>query len=265
MKRSEIAVGLLLSTYNWPEALEAVLQSIVRQTRPPQEVLIADDGSGEDTQRIVKKFRKQHHLPIKHFWQEDRGFRKSIIVNKAMKFATSSYIIQIDGDIVLHPRFVEDHVKAARKNWFVQGCRTILDNNKTREILAGERSRIHFLANGIRNRINAMRFPLLSPLIRTNPLSSKNIKACNLAFWKDDYIAVNGYDNLFLGWGWEDEEFAARLIHAGIRKKRLKLAAVCYHLNHALSSRSNIEMNQAIYNETIVRRRTFTPNGLAQV
>ncbi len=265
MKSDRFTIGILISTYNWPEALESILLSILRQSHLPDEILIADDGSGEKTRSIVNKYKQLLKLPVKYEWQEDMGFRKSTILNKVMKQAKADYIIQIDGDIILHPNFIEDHLNYAREKNFVQGCRTILNEQKTKEIIAKNKFSLSFLSCGIKNRINAVRMPFFSPLITSNPQSSRNIKACNIAYWRADFIAVNGYDNQFQGWGWEDDEFAARLIHSGIMKRRLKLAAVCYHLNHGHHSRHDIDKNRMRYENTIARKRTFSANGFAQV
>ncbi|PUZ24420.1 Glycosyltransferase involved in cell wall bisynthesis [Chitinophaga costaii] len=265
MKNINISVGILISTYNWPKALDCVLFSLQQQTRQADEILIADDGSGKETEAVIRKYQGVFNIPVKHVWHEDKGFRKSTILNKAMQQAASDYIIQIDGDIILHRRFVEDHVKNARAARFVQGSRVLLDDARTREALGQKRCKFHFFGKGINNRLNALRIPFLSALIKADPESSHNIKACNLAFWKNDYIAVNGYDNLFTGWGYEDHEFAARLINSGVKKERLKLAAVCYHLNHNINSKHFTDSNERIYHETLLSKRRMSANGLAQI
>ncbi|WP_343703844.1 glycosyltransferase family 2 protein [Chitinophaga sp.] len=265
MKNRNFSVGILVSTYNWPQALEVIFKSIMQQTHQPDEILIADDGSGAETAALIERYRSIFNIPLKHAWQEDAGFRKSTILNKAIKLAEADYIIEIDGDIVLHPAFIEDHVRHARRGIFVQGARTMISEHKTREILATGQPDINFFSSGISNRFNSVHLPSLSFLIRANSRSSENIKGCNLAFWKDDFIAINGYNNLFHGWGSEDYEFAARLINTGVLKRRLKLAAVCYHLHHSCNSREQEQVNQRRYSEAVVKRLTFCTNGYAEV
>lgn len=255
-------IALLISTYNWPEALDLVLRSVVRQSRQPDEVLIADDGSDEQTAELIGDYAGR--LPIKHIWHEDQGFRKSIILNKAVRQVTSPYIIEIDGDIILHKHFITDHLKAAERGYFVQGSRAMIGERKSKEILETKQMDFHALTAGIRGRFNAVRFPVFSNIFRTNPLSSQNIKGCNLAFWREDYIKVNGYYNGFEGWGWEDYEFAERLINAGIRKKRLKWAAIGYHLFHPLNSKANFEPNKLIYEESVNHRLAYREPGYLQ-
>ena len=86
-----------------------------------------------------------------------------------------------------------------------------------------------------------------------------------MAFWRDDYVSVNGYDNGFSGWGFEDDEFAARLIHSGVHKRRLKFAALCYHLDHDENIRDRKVQNMYMYNETVFKRKMYSSNGLAEV
>ena len=267
MNKNEITVALLISTYNWPEALELILQSILNQTKLPNEILIADDGSNQATKELIEVYRKKINIPIHHTWQEDMGFRKARVLNMAVKLCKADYIIEIDGDILLHPKFIEDHIKNAKPGIFVQGARASIGHNKTIEILGGKFhfANINILTNGIKSRFNAIRLPIFSFLLRETKSSYKNIKACNLAYWRNDYIAVNGYDNQFHGWGWEDNEFAARLIHAGVKKKRLKLAAIVYHLYHTHNANWEEKNNEKRYEATIENKITACLDGFNQI
>lgn|SRR5688572_30554972 len=265
MANRDFSVGILISTYNWPRALELIFESILQQTQLPDEILIADDGSGLETEMLISKYTKIFNMPVKHAWHEDQGFRKGIILNKAVKLSTSDYIIEIDGDILLHPRFIEDHVRNAQRGHFVQGARTMIGEDATVRILQTGNANLGFFSRGIKNRFNAVRLPGLSSLIKANPYSSDNIKACNLAFWREDFITINGYNNLFFGWGSEDCEFAARLINAGVLKRRLKLAAICFHLHHKYHSKSQFTVNEQRYSKTKINKLVFCPDGYAEV
>ncbi|MXV50016.1 glycosyltransferase [Pedobacter sp. HMF7647] len=256
-----VTCALLISTYNWPEALELVLRSVLQQSRMPDEILIADDGSGRPTIDLVNKYRDAFPVPLKHAWIEDIGFRKSLALNKAIKMAHSDYIIEVDGDIILHPRFVEDHMKAAKKGFFVQGSRTMLNQKKSEEILQTKQVKFSPFTKGIYSRFNSFRIPFLSILFQPDPKDSYNAKACNIAFWRKDYVQINGYYNDFEGWGCEDYEFAARLINSGIYKKRLKMAAIGYHIFHKHYSRHNLQSNDVIYQRTLKEKLTYCING----
>lgn len=261
MNKGKLKVAILISTYNWPEALELVLLSILQQTRMPYEVLIADDGSKDDTRRLIEEYSKKFPVPLKHAWHEDKGFRKCLILNKALQQTEADYIIELDGDIIAHPKLVADHLRSAKRGFFVQGSRTMLTEARSKEILQSKHIRFNFLSKGVYSRFNAIRIPLMSIFFRPDPASPHNVKGCNLAFWRDDYIKVNGYYNGFEGWGWEDFEFGARLINAGVLKKRLKMAAIGYHIFHPISSRANFLPNELIYNETVEKKMTYRDNG----
>lgn len=258
-------IALLISTYNWPEALELVLTSVTRQSRWPDEILVADDGSDDRTARLIEGFKTTYQLPIKHIWHEDRGFRKSVILNKAIKESTAPYILEIDGDIILHPHFVADHLQAAQPGYFVQGSRAMIGEQKSKQILARKQWRLHAFSTGMHTRFNALRLPFFSRFFTTDPKSSHKVKGCNFAFWREDYIRVNGYHNGFEGWGWEDYELAQRLINAGVKKKRLKLTAVGYHLFHPLVSRGNFNPNEQIYRKTVQEKITYCDVGYHEV
>ena len=115
--------ALLISTYNWPEALELVLKSILKQSQFPDEILIADDGSKEDTRSLIESYKNKIAIPVIHFWQEDEGFKKSHILNKAIANSKVDYIIQIDGDCIMHKDFVKDHISRAEESVFLFGSR----------------------------------------------------------------------------------------------------------------------------------------------
>lgn len=252
-------VAILISTYNWPRALGLVLQSILAQTRMPDEVVIADDGSSLETQEQIAGFTPLFPVSLRHVWHADKGFRKTLILNKAVKQIRSDYIIEIDGDIILHPEFVGDHLRFARKRQFVQGSRCMLTPPFTEEILRSGEIRFRPFRKGLKNSFNAIRIPLLSPLIPTGARSQ--IRGCNLAFWREDYIRVNGYYNGFVGWGSEDSEFAARLINAGVSKRIVKWACICYHLHHPHSDRNRETLNLDLLHETEQTGLTRRGNG----
>lgn len=261
----EQTVALLISTYNWPQALELSLLSILKQTKMPDEIVIADDGSGEETKALIERYRSKSGVIIKHVWHEDKGFRKSMILNKAVKQITSDYIIEIDGDMIVHPKFVHDHLNAAQEGYFAQGSRVMINKPKSKNILETKQINLSVLTKGLSNRLNAVYSPVLSYIFQLIPSDPFHIKGCNLAFWKKDFIVINGYYNGFEGWGAEDYEFGARLLHAGIKRKRLKMVALGFHIFHSDNSRSNTGANDNIYRKTRSDKTTFTSDGYLQV
>ena len=136
MKSKKPRVSLLVTTYNSPRYLELSIRSIFNQRRLPDEILVADDGSGEETRLLVEELAAESFVPLRHIWHPDKGFRLSAIRNKAIEAANGDYIIQIDGDIILHPAFVLDHMRIARKGSFITGSRVLLTKETTDEIIS---------------------------------------------------------------------------------------------------------------------------------
>jgi glycosyltransferase involved in cell wall biosynthesis len=258
------SVALLISTYNWPEALELVLQSVEAQTTLPAKVLIADDGPNENTRKVIEHFKTQINIPIEHIWHSDEGFRKCIIVNKAIATCQCDYIIQIDGDIILHPEFVADHISEAETGFYIKGSRTLIDFNKTKELIDNKTITLSVMDSGLKNKINGLHLPFFASLFRRKSQRSRDLKGCNCAFWRLDFIKVNGYNNNLMGWGHEDIELAARLINAGIMQKRIKLKAICYHLHHKINDRSCENENLSAYNKAVKEGIIESENGYKQ-
>lgn len=255
-------VSLIITTFNRKEALELVLLSAFAQANLPDEIIVADDGSETDTAQLICSLQPLSPVPLRHSWQEHRGFRASRSRNLAINQSSGDYIILIDGDMVLSPMFTGDHRQAARKKQFVQGSRVILSASKTRAMLAAKKIAISFFATGIENRKNSIHSPLLSLLFSGESTSLTGIRTCNFAFWKSDAIEVNGFNEDFVGWGREDSEFAARLMNFGVHRKNLRFRANAYHLFHSLQPRVALPKNDAILENTISKRLAWCDNGL---
>jgi glycosyltransferase involved in cell wall biosynthesis len=256
--------SLLIATYNWPAALAVVLASVRAQRVLPSEVLIADDGSRDDTGELVAREADGFPVPLRHIRHDDAGFRLGTIRNKAMAASVGEYLIQIDGDLVLHPGFVSSHLAFARRGAYVQGSRAMLDEGRTAECLRAGRIVTTAWSSGVRNRVNALHMPLLSGLVRgpTDPLW--RTRGCNMAFWREDIIRVNGYNEEIAGWGREDSELAARLQHSGIVRRNLKFSAVAWHLHHATRSQASLDQNHAIFEGTMRDRLVRCARGIDQ-
>jgi glycosyltransferase involved in cell wall biosynthesis len=249
--------SLIIATYNWKEALALVLATVRTQTTLPGEVLIADDGSHDDTRELVAREAATFPVPLRHCWQEDLGFRKGRILNEAMARAAGEYLIAVDGDMLLHPRFVQSHSRFARRGRYVQGGRMMLGERATARTLAAGRRAAGPLSPDVRNRINGIHAPLLSMLSRGERGSIHRTRGCNIAFWRDDIVRVNGYNEDMEGWGREDTELVARLMNSGVRRKNLKFAAVSYHLHHrtrpADSDAANFELALRVARDGVTR------------
>lgn len=258
----QFKTSLVISTYNWPEALELCLKSGLQQTVAPDEILVADDGSDERTAQLIARYRGESEIPIVHVWQEDTGFRVGSIRNKAIARASGNYIIQVDGDVILHPDFVRDHISVARPGRFVSGSRVLLGPDYSACLLDRRSIDVSVWKKDVCNKLNAIRMPWMSPIFaRYKP---EVTRGCNMAFWRDDAICVNGYNELIQGWGSEDYEFGIRLWHIGVQHFSLKLSGIVYHIYHNVRARDQVVANQVLANLTRNRRLLRCKQGISQ-
>jgi glycosyltransferase involved in cell wall biosynthesis len=258
------AISLLVSTYNWPQALALVLESVRRQRQLPAEVVIADDGSGEETRTLLVREQATFPVPLVHVWHEDRGFRLAAIRNRAIAAIRHPYVVQIDGDILLHPAFIAAHQDFARPGSWVQGSRALLGESVTSRLLAGASPRLHPMMRGLNHRPNAIYAPMLAPFVRGPRDATTRIRGAHMAFWRADLVRTNGYDEQIEGWGREDSELAARLSHLGVQRRNLKFAAVAYHLWHTQANFDRIDQNHQRLLHTLEQRSTRAALGLDQ-
>ena len=271
MTRDNQKITLLVSTYNWPEALGLLLFSLSRQTMMPDEVVIADDGSTTETADVIKRFTSMLPVPVKHVWQEDDGFRKSLILNKAVKAASGDYIIQIDGDVVLERHFIEDHVAIMEKGRFIRGNRTYLSEQVTNDWIDWFKRdgfvNVRLPKDGGYSKSNSKRSVALYRIlnfITGGRGKVLRVRGCNMAYWKADFVHVNGYNNELQGWGWEDTEFAIRMHNAGVRIKKMKYIGIVYHLNHPENSREREKHNGKIARKMLVDGIKVAANGYSE-
>ncbi|WP_246149917.1 glycosyltransferase family 2 protein [Arenimonas fontis] len=225
--------SLIVTTYNWPRALGRVLDSIAGQTRLPDEVIVADDGSGPDTAALLKARAARFPTALRHVWQEDQGFRAGRARNLAIAASRGDYLLLIDGDMVLHPDFVADHLAFATPGCFVQGSRVLTGPTTGARLLADPELRPSPWLPGLDRRRNALRLPWLARrLFARRPRPPRAIKTCNQGWWREDLLRLNGFDERMQGWGREDMELAWRAHHAGIHCRHLRFAALAWHLHH---------------------------------
>ena len=255
-------LSLIITTYNRPDALLLVLRSIEGQITLPYEVIIADDGSTNDTKEVVTSFQEKFDIRVIHSWQEDSGFRAAKSRNKAIAKATGKYIILIDGDMILHPEFINDHINNTQSGYFVQGSRVLLTEDKTNQTLDQQKINFSLLSNGLQNRKNAFHSNILSTLFSNKRNYLRGIRTCNMAFYKQDCININGFNNDFEGWGREDTEFITRLLNSGINRKNVRFNAIQFHLWHNENIRSSLEKNDAILQEAINNHTQWCNNGI---
>jgi glycosyltransferase involved in cell wall biosynthesis len=255
-------VSLIITTYNNPAALLLVLKSIEAQSLLPLNVIIADDGSNNNTKELIKNFQLTTCLKIIHSWQKDKGFRAAKSRNKAIAESDADYIILVDGDMILHSEFVQDHINNAEVGCFIQGTRVLITKEATEDVYKRMSIIFSFLSHGIKNRKNAIHSDFLSKFFFKKKKYFRGIKTCNMSFFKEDCIDINGFNNDFEGWGREDSEFAVRLLNSGVIRKNLRFNAIQFHLWHSENSRVSLKKNDVILNSSIKSNSKWCNNGI---
>jgi glycosyltransferase involved in cell wall biosynthesis len=253
--------ALVVTTHRRPDALGRVLASVARQSRLPDEVIVAEDGADPVTAGVVQRFSTgvversaaAVSCPVRHLRQPHEGVRAGRIRNVAVATTDCDYVVLLDGDMVVHPDFVADHLALARRGHYSQGTRILLDARATRALLEAGSALPGAASAGLGSarRVYALHAPRLAPHLRRVANSFVAVKACNQGFWRDDLLAVNGFDEAMRGWGAEDKELCARLDNAGVRRQSLLFAAIAFHLGHEPAPRDAADANRAHWLETV--------------
>ena len=266
-------LAVILTTYNRADALAAVLEGYFAQDAHDFEVVVADDGSTAETRELIEERARRAPFPLRHVWQEDRGFRAGAARNRALAATTADYVIFSDGDCVPPAAFVARHRGLAEPGYFVAGNRILLSEAFTATVLR-ERVPIHqwrhgqWLSAWFKRDVNRL-LPLLAlpdgAFRKRSPLKWEGIKTCNLAAWRADLERVNGFDESYSGWGLEDSDLVIRLAHAGLRHKSARFAAPVFHLWHREWDRGRLAENQRRLDEILASHRIEALAGLRQI
>lgn len=244
--RRNSSVALIVTTYNRPDALERVLESIEALQRMPDEIVIADDGSDEETQALIGRWKKR--LPLQHAWQEDEGFRAAAARNRAVAMTTADYLVFLDGDCLVEHEFIARHLYLAESGSFVPGSRILISEALTQDILSNHSGVLswnlfHWFLARVLRRANRMTpfFKLPNGVWRKwRRKEWRGVRTCNLGVWRKDFEGVNGFDEDFHGWGHEDADLAIRLIRNGVFRKDGNFGLPVLHLWHP-SNRDQME------------------------
>ena len=260
-------VSLIVATYNRPDALAVYLDGVRHQTRLPDEIIIGDDGSKEETKILIDEISKDFPVPIIHLWQEDNGFRKSMMRNKCVAQAKGEYIIETDGDIFMHPMCIHDHLRLAEKGYYVKGGRVNLGKNLSEKICQSRQSRkIYPWTKGIESKPeNAFQLNIISLYLASRyRRNASPALGANMSYWREDYIKINGYDEYFEGWGGEDVDLGNRFLLSGLKKRYLKFAGLVYHLWHEDKHMYNKEQNFKYMKEQKTEKIIRCKHGIDQ-
>ena len=263
-------ISVIVSTYNRPDALEMVLRSLEAQTCKDFEVVVADDGSREDTRLMLDRFGSQSLLKLKHVWQEDEGFRAASIRNQAVAASQGEYLVFLDGDCMVFPDFLAEHARLKEPNRFTTGNRLLLSRSFT-EIVLDRQLPLHqwTFSQWIRARLSGQTNRLL-PLLRLplgflrklTPRKWNGVKTCNLGTWRQDFLDVNGFDENYQGWGYEDSDLVIRIMNKGVFRLEGRFAIPVIHLWHPLNHSPSTEENLQRLQNVLKSNATRVDNGV---
>lgn len=231
-------ISVVIAVYQRHDFLELVFESLLNQTFADFEIIVADDGSGPEMAGMVDRFRGRFARPVKHEWHEDDGFRKTVIVNHSVTKAEADYLVFVDGDCILHRRFLERHYRRRRSGWVLTGRRVMMDRELTsrvtaEDVRAGKIERpAYWLGHCGRNDCKHGFYVPLVFGIRNRVRENYEILGSNFSVYRDDFYRVNGYDERITGRGLEDNNLCARFINTGISVKSIAFEALQYHCFH---------------------------------
>ena len=265
-------ISIILSTYNQPSWLEKALQGYEFQTFKDFEILIADDGSKDETRLLIENYKKKSKLKIKHIWHEDNGFQKTIILNKSIISSKSDYLLFSDGDCIPRSDFVEKHISQKEEKYFLSGGYfklpmsiseiISLDDIKNQNCFDINWLKKNGLNSSIKNYKLTARGCTEKLLNRLTPTKA-TWNGHNSSGWKKDILNVNGFDER-MQYGGEDRELGERMLNLGIRSKQLRYSAVCVHLDHARGyvKQEMIEKNNIIRKKVKQTKSAYTLHGI---
>jgi len=273
MNKKKPDISVIVSTYNRPDALRLVLFALNEQDTGDFEVIVADDGSSEETKEVIDAVKLRVHYNLSRVWQEHNDFRAAMIRNKGVAKSQGKYLIFLDGDTIPSPSFIRRHKQLAEDRYFVSGNRVLLSKKFTEQISGGcisiQRWSIwRWLYAFCCRKINRF-LPLifLGDLPWRYGLGTKweGVKTCNLGVWRKDFFAVNGFDERYFGWGYEDSDLVIRLIRHGVLRKDGRCAILVFHLWHLKNSRNRERDNYKLLEETIVSSHVRVEGGIEQI
>ncbi len=252
-RREKMTLSVIVTTYNWAAALRLCLLSLYAQTDSDFEIIIADDGSSPENQVLAKIYIKNSPVPIYYEHHEDKGFRAGTIRNKAVARSKGEYLLFMDGDCIARPDFVATHKRLAEEGYFVAGNRVLLSQTftetvVTENLLLHQQPASYFIKQRLQGNINRALPFLKLPLglfRKRQPKKWQKAMTCNLGIWREAFVRVNGFDELFEGWGYEDSDLVIRLIHSGVKRKEGRFAAPVLHCWHRFHDRSQHDVNYA--------------------
>lgn len=271
--RQASTISLIITTYNRPDALSAVVQACFAQDDKNFEIIIADDGSTNNTRETIAALQARSPVPMKHVWQEDIGFRAARARNLGTLAAQGEYIIFIDGDCVPQQDFIANHRRLSKPGFVVTGSRVLLSEAYTRRLLEqhldiqrlGALEKFKLYLAGSANKFLQTMLTLPDMGRESKRFTWRRIKSCNMAVWRSDLELVNGFDESFTGWGHEDSDLVVRLFNAGVMRKSGAFATEVYHLWHREAKRDQESSNRSVVLKRAEDKTTQAIAGLREL
>ncbi|MEZ4787582.1 MAG: glycosyltransferase family 2 protein [Flavobacterium haoranii] len=269
---NNLKISVVVSTYNAEEWLEKVLIGYSVQTYKDFELIIADDGSRATTKELIDRYAANYPVPVRHLWHEDEGYRRQEILNVAIVEASHEYILMTDGDCIPRADFVEIHAQQAEKGRFLSGgyCKLSMKTSKaiTKEDILNQNCFNVKWLNAIdkldfSNTLKLGSSPFLGKILDLISPTTPSFNNCNSSGFKEDMIAINGYDER-MKYGGPDREFGERLENYGVKGKQIRHKAIVVHLDHPRGYKTpeSLAANLAIRKEVKEKRIKWTPFGI---
>jgi glycosyltransferase involved in cell wall biosynthesis len=265
-----LRLSVVVTTYNNPRGLRLVLAGLRRQTFQDFELLIADDGSGPETGRMVREFAARASFPVRHVWHPDEGFRKCTISNKAIVEATGDYLVFFDGDCVPGRQCLQIHRRAARRDSYLAGGAVYLDRHLSdsltvADVEAGrlDRPGLWWMRVNKRRRLLVRHLPFVRDAMNRRVPREPSWRGGNSSAWAHHMRAVGGFDERFT-YGFEDADFGHRLQALGVHGRSIRYSNPVMHVEHSrpYADPLQVERNRKLYEQNRADRLVWTPHGL---
>lgn len=264
--------SVIFTTYNQPEWLKKALWGYEVQTNKDFEIIIADDGSGDETKEVINSFINKNILNIKHIWHPDEGYQKCPILNKAILASETDYLIFTDGDCIPRNDFIKVHIDNAETGYFLSGgtLRLTMEISKKiteEDVINQNVFNLNWLyGNGLAKTFKSTKLvksKFYVNLMNKLTLTNASWNGHNASGWKKDILAINGF-NEDMHYGGQDRELGERLFNFGIKSKQIRYSAVCVHLEHGrpYKTKESILKNKKIRKEVKETKKYWVKNGI---
>jgi glycosyltransferase involved in cell wall biosynthesis len=271
---THLPISVIVSTYNSVDWLRKVLEGYKHQAYDYYEVIVADDGSGEETRQLIESYQADYPVKLRHIWHEDKGYRRQELLNKIIMQTEYDYILMTDGDCIPRKDFLAVHAKFAEKGYFLSGGYLKLNMPTSEAISIKDIENencfdIKWLnANGSVTRKQELKLKSKAGLAKLLDLvtpTGATFNNCNSSAWKNDLIAINGYDER-MQYGGPDRELGERLFNYGIKSKQIRHKAICLHLDHprGYKTKESLDRNLKIRKAVKDDKLTWTDYGIVK-